>query len=134
MIFVDTNVFMYAVGRPHPLRGPAREFFVECNRNRTPLCTSAEALQELVHAYLPVARLQTLDSAMALIVRSRVEVWPLEEEDVTLARQLYEQYPTLGARDLCHLASCRRRNVSEVKTFDQALRAVVGEMPPRAKG
>ena len=134
MIFVDTNVFMYAVGRPHPLRGPARGFFVECNRNRTPLCTSAEVLQELVHAYLPVARLQTLDSAMALIVRSRVEVWPLEEEDGTLARQLYEQYPTLGARDLCHLASCRRRNVSEVKTFDQALRAVVGETPSRAKG
>ena len=24
MIFVDTNVFMYAVGRPHPLREPAR--------------------------------------------------------------------------------------------------------------
>ena len=129
MIFIDTNVFMYAVGRPHPLRGPAREFFVECKRNRTPLCTSAEVLQELVHAYLPVARLHTLDSALALIVRSRVEVWPLEEADVTLARQLSEQYPTLGARDLCHLASCRRRNVSEVKTFDHALRAVVGETP-----
>ena len=108
MIFVDTNVFMYAVGRPHPLRGPAREFFVGCKRNRTPLCTSAEVLQELVHAYLPVARLHTLDSALALIVRSRVEVWPLEEADATLARQLSEQYPTLGARDLCHLA-CRRR-------------------------
>lgn len=129
MIFIDTNVFMYAVGRPHPLRGPAREFFVECKRNRTPLCTSAEVLQELVHAYLPVARLHTLDSALALIVRSRVEVWPLEEADVTLARQLSEQYPTLGARDLCHLASCRRRSVSEVKTFDHALRAVVGETP-----
>ena len=129
MIFCDTNVFMYAVGRPHPLRGPAREFFVECQRNRTPLCTSAEVLQELVHAYLPVARLHTLDSALALIVRSRVKVWPLEEADVTLARQLSEQYPTLGARDLCHLASCRRRRVSAVKTFDHALRAVVGETP-----
>lgn len=124
MIFVDTNLFMYAVGRPHPLRDPARDFFVEANRNGTPLCTSAEVLQELVHAYLPAARIKTLDSAMALIRRFRVEVWPLEEEDVTLARKLHEQYSGLSPRDLCHLASCRRRRVSEIKTFDHALRAV----------
>ena len=129
MIFVDTNVVMYAVGRPHPLREPAREFFAECIRNRTPLCTSVEVLQELVHAYLPVSRLRTLDAALSLIVRSRIDVWPLEHEDVTLARQLHEQFPTLGARDLCHLASCRRRRVNAVKTFDQALQAVVGGIP-----
>ena len=126
MIFVDTNIFMYAVGRPHPLRTAARDFFLTCNGDRTPLCTSAEVLQELVHAYLPVARLDALDAAMALLVRSRVQVWPLEDEDVTLARQLHEQFPALGPRDLCHLASCRRRGVSKVMTFNQALRAVTG--------
>ena len=105
MIFVDTNVFMYAVGQPHPLKEPAREFFRESNRNRTPLSTSAEVLQELTHAYLPVGRLSSFDLALSLIVRARVEVWPLEEADVTLARQLYEQHPTLQARDLSHLAS-----------------------------
>ena len=66
------------------------------------MCTSAEVLQELAHAYLPVGRKQTLDAALALITGSRVEVWPLEQEDVTLARQLHEQHPALGARDLCH--------------------------------
>ena len=126
MIFVDTNLFMYAVGRPHPLRDPAQEFFVQANRNGTPLCTSAEVLQELVHAYLPVARIETLDAAMALIRGSRMEVWPLEEEDVTLARQLHEQFSGLSPRDLCHLASYRRRGVSRIKTFDHALRAVSG--------
>lgn len=29
VIFVDTNVFMYAVGQPHPLRGRVLEFYVE---------------------------------------------------------------------------------------------------------
>ena len=126
MIFVDTNVFMYAVGRPHPLRDPSREFFADCTRSRTPLCTSAEVLQELAHAYLAVGRKQTLDAALSLVTKSRVEVWPLEQEDVTLARQLHEQHPALGARDLCHLASCRRRRVSDVRTFDQGLAAAAG--------
>ncbi len=100
MTFVDTNVFMYAVGRPHPLQSPAREFFFESNVSRTPLFTSAEVLQELAYAYLPAGRLQTLDAALSLVVRSRVEVWPLEQEDVNLARLLHEQYPTLEPRDL----------------------------------
>ena len=126
MIFVDTNVFMYAVGRPHALQSSAREFFVESNRNGTPLFTSAEVLQEMAHAYLPVGRLEALDAALSLIARAGVEVWPLEEGDVTLARQLHAQYPALGARDLCHLASCRRRGVKQVKTFDQALQGVLG--------
>ena len=126
MIFVDTNVFMYAVGRPHPLRETARKFFAECVRDETSLCTSAEVVQELVHAYLPVGRSLHLDRSLSLIARCRVEVWPLEHEDVTLAIQLHEQHPGLGARDLCHLASCRRRGVREVRTFDQALGAVAG--------
>ena len=115
---------MYVVGRPHPLREPARQFFAESHWDRTSLCASAEVVQELVHAYLPVGRPQTLDAALLLIARSRVEVWPLEYADVTLARQLHERFPTLGARDSCHLASCHRHGVREIKTFDHALRAV----------
>ena len=126
MIFVDTNVFMYAVGRPHALRTPAQEFFVDANRRGEPLCTSAEVLQELAYAYLPAGRLQAFDATQELMASAAVEVWPLEEADVTLARRLHEQYPTLQARDLCHLASCRRRGVREIMTFDQALAAVSG--------
>ena len=124
MIFVDTNVFMYAVGRPHVLQASAQDFFIEANRNGTPLCTSAEVMQELAHVYLPAGRLQTFDATLELLASASVEVWPLEEADVALARQLHEQHPALQARDLCHLASCRRRGVREIKTFDQTFAAV----------
>ena len=123
MIFVDTNVFMYAVGKPHPLQSRARDFFSESLLSMEPLCTSAEVLQELMHVYLPVRRYDAFEDALELISRSVVEVWPLEEADVILARQLHDQYPTLATRDLCHLASCRRRGVREIMTFDEALGA-----------
>ena len=126
MIYVDTNVFMYAVGRPHALRPDAQDFFIEANRSGTPLCTSAEVMQELSHAYLPTGRLQTLDAALGLMASAGVEVWPLEEADAVLARQLHEQYPALQARDLCHLASCRRRGVRDIKTFDRTFAAILG--------
>ena len=128
MIFVDTNVFMYAVGRPHSLREPAQRFFADSLRDGVSLLTSAEVLQELIHAYLPVDRLQTLDSAFTLIRRAGVEVWSLEAADVVLARQLHRQFPALGARDLCHVASCQRRGVREIKTYDLSLASVVGSL------
>lgn len=121
MIFVDTNVLMYAVGGPHPLREPAREFFEESLEHHLQLVTSAEVLQELLHAYLSAGRVETLDAALTLAEARIAEVWPVEPEDVRFARLLVDRYPALGARDLLHLAGCKRRGVSRIKTFDRAL-------------
>jgi predicted nucleic acid-binding protein len=127
VIFVDTNVFMYAVGREHPLRDEARSVFADALRERAVLATSAEVLQEMLHAYLPVGRATTLDAAFALVERSTAEVWRIEPEDVRFARLLVGRHPGLGARDLLHLACCRRREVDDVRTFDRALEAAFRE-------
>jgi len=123
MMFVDTNVLMYAVGRSHPLRDEARAFFEASLAEERPLATSAEVLQELMHAYVPVNRLETLGAAMKLAASTIQTVWPVEPDDVQFAHQLLESYRGLGARDLLHLASCRRRGVRSIKTFDRALGA-----------
>jgi len=121
VIFVDTNVFMYAVGREHPLRERARQFFLQLTEHREPSATSAEVMQELMHAYLPVGRLETLDAALRLVESSVTEIWPIEAADVRTARLLIARYPDLGSRDLIHLACCRRRNATSIQTFDGGL-------------
>lgn len=126
MIFVDTNVVMYAVGRPHPLRESARAFLGDALRDRTPLCTSSEVLQEFLHAYSSTGRMETLDRALALVRRTVPTVWSIEPEDVHLARTLLDQHPGLSARDVVHLASCIRRGVTEIRTFDRGLAAAFG--------
>ena len=123
MVFVDTNVLMYAVGREHPLREPARRFFADAITNQRPLASSSEVLQELVHAYLPVDRARALAAALQVVERTGMEVWPLEREDVILGIELAARHPTLEARDLCHLASCQRRGVTRIQTFDRGLKA-----------
>jgi uncharacterized protein len=125
VIFVDTNVFMFAVGREHPLREEARRFFRDSLRRADALVTSAEVLQELLHAYLPVGRIETLDAALGLVEGRVREVWSVESDDVRLARTLLERNPGLGARDLLHLACCRRRRVHTLQTYDRALAAAM---------
>ena len=115
---------MYAVGRQHPLHSEARVFFGDAIGNPTVrLCSSVEVLQELMHAYIPVQRIETLDAAFRLADSCIQEIWSIELEDIRLGRGLVERFPELGARDLLHLACCRRRSVDEIKTFDRALMA-----------
>ena len=126
MTFVDSNALMYAVGKPHPLQPEAQEFFLQAIQGGVVLSTSAEVLQEMLHIYKSTGRIELFENALALATELGMKVWPLESEDVLLARQLHVTHPGLSARAFCHLASCRRRGVHEIKTFDEALGAVVG--------
>ena len=122
LAFVDTNVFVYAVGREHPLRAPAQSILRERLERNAPMATSAEVLQELMHVYMPVGRTDTLDAALRLASDLTV-TWPVEASDVLAARDLAASEPGLGARDLLHLAVCRRYGADELLTFDRALAA-----------
>jgi predicted nucleic acid-binding protein len=122
VIFVDTNVFMYAVGAAHPLQDEARQFFRQSKVDRIPLVTSVEVLQELLHAYVPVQRLATLASAWQL-AESETTIWGLDLDDLQDARALASRHAGLGARDLIHIATCQRRKVDRLHTYDSGLRA-----------
>lgn len=126
MIFVDTNVFMHAVGGPHPLRDKARGLLFAAVEGGGGLVTSAEVLQELLHAYLAVGRGATLDAALTLVVGCVDDVWSIEPGDVHLARALDGEHPGLGARDLVHIACCYRRDMTTVSTFERGLAAATG--------
>lgn len=131
MIFVDTNVVMYAVGRSHPRKAEARKFFESSMENpATPLCTSAEVLQELMHAYVSVDRSHTLNSAFTLIKACIPTIWDVTADDVLVAKLLIDVRRELGARDLLHLAMCERRHVKKIKTFDRALKAAFDSRSP----
>ena len=123
MIFVDSNVFIYAVGRPHPLRTDAQNFFFEAGKAGRLLVTSAEVLQELLHVYLPVGRYKTLDAALELATRGTDRILPVTSDMVLYARNLADSFPALSARDLLHLAVCRQNKVKKIKTFDRPLQA-----------
>lgn len=123
MIFVDSNVFIYAVGRPHPLREEAQNFFIDAIKNEKRLVTSAEVLQELIHIYLPVNRLDTLDAALTLAVEGVEKLLPVDMEEVIHARNLISKNPSLSARDLLHIATCQLNNINEMMSFDRKLNA-----------
>ena len=123
MIFVDSNVFIYAVGRSHPLKQEAQNFFLDSSDRGKRLVTSAEVLQELLHVYLPVGRTETLDAALELATQGVDQVLPVDPGTVLNARNLSDNFPGLTARDLLHLSVCQLNHIKELKTFDRNLRS-----------
>jgi len=123
MIFIDSNVFIYAVGRSHPLRSEAQNFFLEAGRMGKRLVTSAEVLQELLHVYLPVGRMETLDAALDLATQGVDRIIPIDKKSVVHARRLSDIHPGLTARDLLHLSVCRINKIDVLKTYDRNLAA-----------
>ena len=75
-----------------------------------------------MHVLLSVDRLIEFDAAMAILTEFNIYVWPLELDDISLARRLRNQNRHLSSRDLCHLACCVRRQVTDLMTFDRSLR------------
>ncbi len=123
MIFVDSNVFIYAVGRPHPLKAEGQTFFLDASQQGKRLVTSAEVLQELLHFYLPVGRFETLDAALELATSGTDHILPITHETVLHARNLATSHLSLSARDLLHLSICQIHKIKEIKTFDRKLGA-----------
>ncbi len=118
MIFVDTNVVMYAVGAPHPAQDEVHERLARHDVGE--LATSAEVMQELLHRYVRAQRWTTLERAL-MLVGDRMTVWSLEADDVSLARQLVDRHPSLTARDLVHLATSLRHGATDLWTYDRGL-------------
>ena len=121
MIFVDSSVFVLALGRENALKAPAQEFFAEALRFGEQLAVSAEVLREMLHVYRRRGELPLFDAARSLVANHGMEIWNLADADVDRARSLADYHPELSARDLCHLAACLRRGADNLKTYDRAL-------------
>ncbi len=126
MIFVDTNVVMYLIGERHPHRDDARRLLDEIFDGEERLLTSVEVFQEILHRYRKIGRQEFIQPAFDVLRRITDEVFPIELEDVELAKSTLLERPRLSARDALHVAVMQRRGISRIFSFDRGFDAVPG--------
>lgn len=133
MTFVDTNVFVFAIGRSHPLRSVATSALARGAEGEL-FATSSEVIQELLHLYLRRGEVERFDDAQRLVAGCVAEVWPVDRAAVMQARALADVHTGLSARDLVHLACCQLRGARRLLTFDRALLAAASDSLESASG
>lgn len=118
MIFVDANVPMYLVGRPHPHKLDAQVTVERLIAGREGMVTSSEVLQEIIHRYVSVDRRDRIAVAFDVLQEIVDDVFAVEKDDVLMAKDLVSSHPRLSARDAVHVAVMRRRKIARILSFD----------------
>lgn len=135
LAFLDTNIPIYAAGRPHPLKAPAVRVLTLVAEYPEAFITDVEVVQELLHRY---TALRLWDAGRAVVAQFLVlmegRVEAVLVDDVRRAAELADEHRDVAARDLLHAAVMRRLGadaiVSTEKDFDR-IRDVT-RLPPAA--
>ena len=128
-MYVDTTIFMYAMGTESRFKEPCARILRAGAADRTVLVTSAETLQEILHRYRSIGRKSEIKPVFEAISASVQRILPVTADDVEEARQLGERMPGgrgVSARDLVHAAVARGQGLREVLTLDAGFASIPG--------
>jgi predicted nucleic acid-binding protein len=123
---VDSNIFMYAAGRAHPLKHRAGAFLEKAAAGAVQAAIDAEALQEILHRYRALERWKegrvVYDTARLLFP----EVLAVTGEVMDGARRLMDEEPGLMARDALHAAVVAVYGLASITSFERDFDRVEG--------
>jgi predicted nucleic acid-binding protein len=123
-VFIDSNIPMYVAGTEHPNRAPALRLLESVRAGSVEACTSTEVLQEILHRYSAIGRLDLARSVYDLFVQVVHEIFDVTLSDTDLARDLLTTTGGLSARDAVHAAVMLNRGVTSIATFDRGFERV----------
>jgi len=109
---------MYLVGREHPLQAMSKAMLSAAVRRGETLVSDAEVLQEILHRYRATQRLHEMRWAFDVAVGLTTKIFPIEQADAQLARDILLTSKRLSARDAIHAAVMRRHGIKRLMSFD----------------
>lgn len=115
---------MYASGADHPLRSPCLRFLELAVEGRVEAVTSAEVIQEILHRFTAI-RLPDVGATMAEETLDLfAPVLPVTHAVMRRMPELVRRYPSLAARDLVHVATCREQGIDAIVSPDRGFDSV----------
>ena len=117
---------MYLVGAAHPHKSDAQRRLERLINDRERLVTDAEVLEEILHRYVAIKRLDAIQPAFDAILRIVDEVIAIDLAAVEKAKQVVLAYRHLSAPDAVHLAVMEQRGISRIFSFDFGFDTVPG--------
>jgi predicted nucleic acid-binding protein len=123
-LFLDANVFLYAIGADSPHRTACRAVLEAVGQGKLDGITSSEVLQEILHVRSRRMSVQDAASAVRAAADLVVEVLPVTRDDVLEACHMLEAHTGLGARDALHAAVMKNSEVHMLVSVDRDFDAV----------
>jgi len=116
--FIDANIVVYSVGKPHFMKAPCLAILEDMARRSVTSATNVEVLQEILHIYTRRGE-HTFGIEMARNLSVLVTtIYSVTPEDFARALTLHSQYSRLTARDSLHLASLYNNRITHIVSAD----------------
>jgi len=126
MIFIDSNIPMYLVGATHPNKTTAQHILETCISRDIRLVTDVEVFQEILHRYGAIHRREAIQPAFDVLRGIVDEVFPIEQQDLLMAKDIMLGQERLSARDAIHIAVMTHHKISKIFSFDAGFDAYPG--------
>lgn len=117
---------MYLVGASHPHKLDAQRALERLIAEDESLVTDAEALQEILHRYAAIGRLDAIQPAFEALLGIVDQVFAVDLPDVQRAKEVLLATTGLSARDALHVATMERHGVEEILSYDSGFDSYPG--------
>lgn len=126
MILIDSNVPMYLVGEDHPHKSDAARVLDDLIVKGERLVTDVEVLQEILHRYSAIDRLDAIQPAFDAVLDIVDEVIAVHLLEVEEAKTVLLGRKGISARDALHVAVMKANQIERIVSFDEGFDRVPG--------
>jgi predicted nucleic acid-binding protein len=118
-MFLDTNIFLYAIGGDGPYRESCRQVLAAVGRGALNGVTSSDVLQEIL--YVRSRRINMKDATTAARCAAGIlaDVLPITADDMLDACSLLDSHPKLGLRDALHVSVMKNSHIGMLVSVDR---------------
>ena len=119
--FLDTNIFMYAAGKPHKFKEPCVTVLSRVASGDLIAAVDAEVFQEIMYRYHHInLASKGVDLAWS-ITDLGIEVLPVTKKDIEIALYYYQKYQKSGVspRDIIHVATMLNSGIGMIVSVDK---------------
>ena len=118
LYFIDTNVFVYAVGQPGPLKQPCAEILRSIASREIQSATSVEVLQEILHVYSRRNRRAEAVTVARTLAGQVTQLLPITQAVFIHALTIHSRFPQLTAKDSLHAATLYHFGLTHILSAD----------------
>jgi len=90
------------------------------------LVSDAEVLQEILHRFISIRRLDAIQPAFDTLLGIVDEVLPVDREAMEWAKQIAMNYRRLSARDCVHAGIMRQHGIDRILSYDSGFDSLPG--------
>ncbi len=112
--FLDSNIIMYAIGGPHPLKRPSTALLERVQSGQLTVVTNTEVLQEILYRYSSCGKMALALEATQLTTEIVDEIFPVTADDLQLTMELLRHAPKVSVRDAIHCATMIHHRIRSI--------------------